>query len=76
MIEDLSYWKSMKRKSLIESCVYLDKLLDDTLIENACFKDEARELDNKRDEVNNLKEKIEELEKALAKKVNDEIQRV
>ena len=63
MTEDLSYWKAMRRKHLIESCVYLDEQLDDALIENACFRDEVQELDAKREEVNYLKERVNELER-------------
>lgn len=63
MTEDLSYWKAMRRKHLIESCVYLDEQLDDALIENACFRDEVRELDDKREKVGFLKSRINELER-------------
>ena len=63
MTKDLSYWKSMRRKHLIESCIDLDKQLDDALIENACFRDEVRELDDKREEVRFLKSRANELER-------------
>ena len=63
MTEDLSYWKAMRRKHLIESCVYLDEQLDDALIENACFRDEVRELEIKREEVGFLKSRANELER-------------
>ena len=63
MTKDLSYWKSMRRKHLIESCIDLDKQLDDALIENACFRDEVRELDDKREKVGFLKSRINELER-------------
>jgi len=63
MTEDLSYWKAMRRKHLIESCVYLDEQLDDALVENACFRDEVKELDAKREEVGFLKSRINELER-------------
>jgi hypothetical protein len=63
MTEDLSYWKAMRRKHLIESCVYLDEQLDNALVENACFRDEIKELGAKREEVGFLKSRINELER-------------
>lgn len=42
-------WEGLKKKELVEACIYFDKALDDARIEIACFKDELVELDNLRE---------------------------
>jgi hypothetical protein len=49
VVSNRGYWEGLKKKELVEACIYFYKALDDALIEIACFKDELVELDNLRE---------------------------
>jgi hypothetical protein len=48
-VSNIGSWEGLKKKELVEMCIYFDKALDDALVEIACFKDELVELDNLRE---------------------------